>query len=88
MNVTLTPRAEALLRHQVETGRYTDPGVVVQEALELLDERDRLERLKSALASGDEQYARGQVKTWTPDTMDRLKREAAGNENNKTRVPL
>jgi hypothetical protein len=42
-------------------------------------ERNRLSRLRAAIAIGDEQAARGQVVAWTPDFMDRLKREAAEN---------
>jgi len=40
-------------------------------------ERDKPERLKELIAVGDEQAARGQVVPWTPDFLDRLKREAA-----------
>ncbi len=79
MSVMLTPQTEDMIRRKVEMGPYRDADEVVAEALQLLEERDRLARLKAALASGDEQYARGQVITWTPETMERLKREAADN---------
>jgi putative addiction module CopG family antidote len=82
MNVTLTPEAEALVRRKVATGPYRSVDEVIEEALRALEERDRLARLKAALATGDEQYARGEVKTWTPETLDRLKREAAENVRN------
>jgi antitoxin ParD1/3/4 len=79
VGVMLTPQTEDLIRRKVEMGPYRDADEVIAEALRLLEERDRLVRLKAALASGDEQYARGQVTTWTPETMERLKREATEN---------
>jgi len=79
MVVTLSLRAEELIRQKIEKGLYRDADEVIEEALQALDERERLVRLKAALASGDEQYARGQVVTWTPETMERLKREATEN---------
>ena len=76
MIVQLSPRTEALIREQIAGGRFATADEVVQEALRLLDERDRRDRLRAALAVGDEQYARGQVVPWTPDFMQRLMVEA------------
>lgn len=80
MNVHLTPEFEDLIQQMVEGGRYGDASEVVQEALRLLDARDRLERLRAAIAHADEQVARGDVEAWTPDFIDRLLREAAVEE--------
>ena len=77
MSIQLSPEAEALVRQLIERGDYDDPEAVVDEALRVLMERDKLERLKELIAIGDEQAARGQVVPWTPDFLDRLKREAA-----------
>ena len=77
MSIQLSPEAEALVRELIERGDYDDPEAVVDEALRVLKERDKLERLKELIAVGDEQAARGQVVSWTPDFLDRLKREAA-----------
>jgi putative addiction module CopG family antidote len=77
MSIQLSPEAEALVRELVERGAYDDPEAVVDEALRVLMERDKFERLKELIAVGDEQAARGQVVPWTPDFLDRLKREAA-----------
>ena len=77
MSIQLSPEAEALIRELVENGDYDDPEAVVDEALRVLMERDKLERLKALIAIGDEQAARGQVVPWTPDYFDRLKGEAA-----------
>lgn len=80
MYVSLTPQLEALVRQKVASGRYNDASDVVQEALRLLDERDRFERAKAAIAHGLEQVERGQVTPWTSDSMDRLRQEAAEDE--------
>ena len=77
MSIQLSPEAEALVRQLVERGDYDDPEAVVDEALRVLMERDKLERLKELIAIGDEQDARGQVVPWNPEFLDRLKREAA-----------
>src|SRR5215217_3379865 len=79
MSIQLSPEAEALIRELVERGDYDDPETVVAEALRALVERKQLARLKAAIAIGDEQAARGQFVPWTPDFLDRLKREAAEN---------
>jgi antitoxin ParD1/3/4 len=41
MNVTLTPELEQLVDLKVRTGGYASPSEVVQDALRLLEERDR-----------------------------------------------
>ena len=77
MGIQVSSEAEALIRELVERGDYNDPETVIDQALSALLERDQLSRLRAAIAVGDEQAARGQVVPWTPDFLDRLKREAA-----------
>lgn len=77
MRIELSPEAQALIRDLVERGDYDDPESVVDAALEALMERIQLVHLKAEIAIGIEQAARGQVVPWTPDFLDRLKREAA-----------
>ncbi len=79
MSIQLSPEAEARVRDLIERGDYDDPEAVLDETLRVLMERDQLARLKELIAVGDEQAARGQVVPWTPDFLDRLKREAAEN---------
>lgn len=86
MNISLTPQLEALVRRKVESGLYNSASEVVREALRLLEERDRRERLRAAVAIGDEQLARGEVVDWTPDFLERLKREAA--EEDRRGLPI
>lgn len=42
MDVTLPPEFDAIVRRQVESGRYASAAEVVEDALRLLEERDRL----------------------------------------------
>ena len=76
MSIQLSPEAEALVRQLIERGDYDDPEMVVNEALRALVERDQYASLRDEIAIGVEQHARGQVVAWTPDFLDRLKREA------------
>jgi len=77
MSIQVSPEAEARIRELVGRGDYDDPETVIYEALRVLEERDKLVRLREFIAIGDEQAARGQVVPWTPDFMDRLKRQSA-----------
>ena len=77
MVIQLSPESEATIRELISRGDYDDEEAVVAEALRVLVERDKLERLRALIAVGDEQAARGQLVPWTADFMDRLKREAA-----------
>jgi Arc/MetJ-type ribon-helix-helix transcriptional regulator len=42
MSVTLSSHAEALLRQRIEAGSYRDVDELIEDALQELDERDRL----------------------------------------------
>ena len=79
MNVTLPPQYEALIREKVETGDYLDASAVVEEALRLLEERDKLARLRAAIAVAEEQVARGEVVAWTPELHAQVREEAIRN---------
>ena len=76
MAVSLTPQLEAMIRQRVESGRYNDASEVVQEALQLLEERERLDHLRSLLAVGMEQSHRGEVVEFTPELMENIKKRA------------
>ena len=80
------PSQETLIRQKVDAGLYNDATEVVDEALQLLDERDRLSHLKAALAVGHEQYLRGEGVPWSPDSMDELIREA--DEEDRLGLPI
>jgi antitoxin ParD1/3/4 len=57
MNFSLPPHLEALVRRKVERGQYESFRQVIEEALQLLEERDqvralRRERLLQEIAKG------------------------------------
>jgi antitoxin ParD1/3/4 len=76
MNVVLTPQLEAMIRERVESGRYASAADVVEEALRLLDERDRLEHLRSLLAVGLDQARRGETVEYTPELLEEIRQRA------------
>ena len=55
MNVSLTPELEKLIQAKVESGRYSSPSKVVEEALHLLERRET--DLKEFRARVDEGFA-------------------------------
>jgi antitoxin ParD1/3/4 len=65
-----------MIRERVESGCYASATDVVGEALRLLDERDRLEHLRSLLAVGLEQSRRGETVEFTPQLIEELGRRA------------
>jgi antitoxin ParD1/3/4 len=74
MNVSLTPQLEAMIRERVASGRYNNASEVVREALRLLEERERLDHLRSLLAVGLEQAERGELIEFTPEYLEALDR--------------
>lgn len=53
VNVSLTPRMQALIKRKVESGLYESPHEVVSEALRLLEERDAIHLAKLTTLKGD-----------------------------------
>lgn len=80
MIVDLTPQLEAFVREKVDTGRYGDAREVIEDALQLLENRDRIERLQLAIASADAQFANGEYTVWTEHSMQRVLEEAEEEE--------
>lgn len=79
MVVTLSPQLEQLVRRKVESGRYQSFDEVVEEALGLLEERDRWDTFQAELKVGFDRLDRGEGVLWAPELMVRLKREAVEN---------
>jgi antitoxin ParD1/3/4 len=73
MSVTLSSDVESLIREQIDSGRYSDASEVVREGLRLIEARDRLQRLRAALAEGET----GESIPFTPELVAQMKRDAA-----------
>jgi antitoxin ParD1/3/4 len=86
MIIELTPRLEAVIREKVSSGRYANAREVIEDALLLMENRDKVERLRAAIAVGLEQVERGEVIPWTADSMERLIQEAE--EEDRQGLPL
>jgi antitoxin ParD1/3/4 len=76
MSIQLPPQLEEIIRDKVASGRYHDAAEVVSEALHALDDAERLEELRAALAEGDAQAERGEYELWTPELRAEIRREA------------
>lgn len=74
MTVDLPPQIEALLRQKLEAGPYRTVDEVIQEALQALDERERLQALRAKLQVGVDQLDRGEGIRVTPEwRVERLR---------------
>ena len=76
MVVQLTPHVAELIRRKVAAGHYRSADEVIEDALDALEQRDRLARLRAAIAVGDAQLARGEGVPYTLTLMDEIEREA------------
>ena len=88
MNVSLTPKLEALVRRKVESGLYNSASEVVREALRLLEEHDRikemkLEELRKEIQKGIDSLDRGEGTAFDANDVIKRGRErlAARQEN-------
>lgn len=76
MNVSLTPHLEAMVREKVASGRYTSSSEVVREALRLLEEREKLNNLRSAIQVGLDEIAAGAGVPYSPAVLAEIDRDA------------
>ena len=76
MVVQLTPHVAELIRRKVASGRYRSADEVIEDALDALEQRDRLARLRVAIAIGDAQLSRGEGIPYTDQLMEEIEREA------------
>jgi antitoxin ParD1/3/4 len=66
VDLTLSPETEEIVRRKVASGRYENVSDVIEEALRLLDERDRWTPLQAKLDRGFEQLERGEGRRGHP----------------------
>ena len=83
MVLQLSPKIQARITDMVARGDYPDADAMLEQALELLTERERLMRLRKLVAIGVEQANRGDVVEYNDQFRKEskqaaLKRFAAG----------
>ena len=88
MNVSLTPELEEIVAQRVSSGLYASASEVIREALRLLEERDRLERLRHDVSLGLQQLDQGRSRPFDEGAVKRIKRQGrrrlASSAENKT----
>ena len=72
MSIQLTADVETIVRQKVESGLYPSADEVLREALRLLDEHDRLQWLRAALAEGEV----GEGVEYTPERREQIRQNA------------
>jgi antitoxin ParD1/3/4 len=72
MNVTLSPQLEAIIRDRVASGLYEDADEVVEKALLLLDDQDRINRLRASIEESERQFERGEYDEWSHELMEKI----------------
>ncbi len=75
MRIQLAPSIEAKINERIELGTYPDADTVVEEALQLLEARDRKATLRELLQEALDQASRGEVIEMTPDFWPSIMRE-------------
>ena len=85
MNLTLTPELVQIINNKVETGLYLSASEVVREALQLLEERDKLQEMKLAelrrdIQVGIDQADRGELLDG-PEVFDKIRAKYAMETN-------
>src|SRR5688572_14771215 len=76
MTIILDPQLAPVLRQKVDDGLYRTTDEALNEAVRLLDARDRrLKHVRSLLAVGLEQAERGELIDLTPELLDEIDRE-------------
>jgi antitoxin ParD1/3/4 len=94
MNVSLTPELEQYVNKRVQSGLYHSASEVIREGLRLLKEKDeihqrKLEDLQREIQIGIDQADRGQVSTFTKETLkdikDQGRKRLAGERKSKIR---
>ncbi|MGI8486713.1 MAG: hypothetical protein ACR2OU_20950 [Thermomicrobiales bacterium] len=76
MALQLSPTIEARISEMVAKSDYTDVDAMLDEALSLLSEHEKLIRLRAMIAIGAEQAEHGEVVEYNQAFRDEVKRSA------------
>ena len=83
MNISLPAELRKLVNQKIKDGLYHSANEVIQDALRLLEERDRLyavrlQTLREEVRKGIDQLDRGEGTPFDPRAFKRRLRQAAG----------
>jgi antitoxin ParD1/3/4 len=78
MNISLTPELEQYVNVKVRSGLYHSASEVIRAGLRLLKEKDevhqtKLEQLRRDIQIGIDQEERGQLSTFTKETLKEIR---------------
>ena len=77
MAMQLPPDIEARIQQKVAEGYFPDADEVIREAMRLLDAQERqLDELRAKLQIGLDQLDRGESVPFTPELIERIRRNA------------
>lgn len=76
MALRISPDIQARIAEKIESGDYPDADAVLDRALDVLGEVERLNHLRRLLAVGAEQVARGEVIPYTEELLEEIKKSA------------
>jgi antitoxin ParD1/3/4 len=83
MTIHLSSDREQFVRSLVQAGQYASEDEVIAEALQLLEERDKLAVLRQEIAIGIEQADRGELEPFDPyATLARVRSRQPKNTGN------
>ena len=85
MHISLPPQLESLVKNKAESGLYNSASEVIREALQLLEERDQLNKLRLETLRTDIQKGVDSGEA-TPLDMDAIK--AQGRRRLAAQKPL
>lgn len=77
MQITVPPEAQAIIEHEIESGRFDTVQDVIVEALRHLDDAPYVD--DDLLITAREQADRGESTPWTDDYLERASRRARDN---------
>ena len=87
MSLTIVePSIEERIQRQIDSGRYADASAVMSQALDVLENEQKLRVLRELIAEADESVARGEVHEWTPTLMAEIWAEA--DEDDRLGLPI
>jgi len=87
MSLTIVePSIEERIQRQVESGRYADASEVMAQALDVLENEQKLRVLRDLVAEAEEDIANGDVFEWTSTSMAEIWAEA--DEDDRLGLPI